>query len=354
METSLESRIPIVESPGECGLSLSKAVEQSASANEQLPAQTSQPALSPPRRPTTRSQTGRVPKRRPRDDSPIEIKRIPAPRKKQKTIPKPSPESESDKEEVRSTPSSSRRGAFDDSDEHAKGADTPDSVRVTSENEPSPRSARPRAVLPTPVPFLTKKSRGRRVPTKAAGGTDTEQNARVYICKVEGCGKCFHRGEHLKRHIRSIHTHEKPFKCTFPLCEKYFNRHDNLLQHLKVHKAPDSLPVVQLDAKPKRRYSPPSLSPPITQPHQPYSPGTEPPDSPVMTYPRTIYSHRWSNSYSRSPPPVSYRSTYPSSMSYGPSEPIRFATNMAVSSLRTEIPQSPTESSGDYQRSDAF
>ena len=183
--------------------------EQPASANEQLTAQTSQPALSPPRRPTTRSQTGRVPKRRPRDDSPMEIKRIPAPRKKQKTIQKPPPESESDKEEVRSTPSSSRRGASDDSDEHAKGVDTPDSVRVMSENAPSPRSARPRAILPTPVPFLTKKSRGRRVPTQASSGTDTEQNARVYICKVEGCGKCFHRGEHLKRHIRSIHTHEK-------------------------------------------------------------------------------------------------------------------------------------------------
>jgi uncharacterized Zn-finger protein len=32
---------------------------------------------------------------------------------------------------------------------------------------------------------------------------------RVYVCKADGCGKCFHRGEHLKRHIRSIHTHEK-------------------------------------------------------------------------------------------------------------------------------------------------
>ena len=31
------------------------------------------------------------------------------------------------------------------------------------------------------------------------------------------------------------------FKCTFPLCEKYFNRHDNLLQHLKVHRQANSL-----------------------------------------------------------------------------------------------------------------
>ncbi|EGN93773.1 hypothetical protein SERLA73DRAFT_63698, partial [Serpula lacrymans var. lacrymans S7.3] len=102
------------------------------------------------------------------------------------------------------------------------------------------RGPRIRTAPPVPVPNLTKKSRGRRVPTKLAaeeGDTETKQKAgRVYVCKVEGCGKCFSRGEHLKRHIRSIHTHEKPFKCTHPMCDKRFNRHDNLLQHLRVHK----------------------------------------------------------------------------------------------------------------------
>ncbi|KAE9391759.1 hypothetical protein BT96DRAFT_297258 [Gymnopus androsaceus JB14] len=117
-----------------------------------------------------------------------------------------------------------------------------------------------RATLPTPVPNLTKKSRGRRVPVRVITTTGAEiitnpapvgsepatdtstgngavsKEKRSYVCSVEGCGKCFHRGEHLKRHIRSIHTHEKPFKCTYPECDKNFNRHDNLLQHLKVHK----------------------------------------------------------------------------------------------------------------------
>ncbi|KDQ31477.1 hypothetical protein PLEOSDRAFT_1026763, partial [Pleurotus ostreatus PC15] len=62
-----------------------------------------------------------------------------------------------------------------------------------------------RATLPVPVPNLTKKSRGRRVPTKTTIGEveETQKDARLYICSVEGCGKCFHRGEHLKRHIRS-------------------------------------------------------------------------------------------------------------------------------------------------------
>ncbi|OBZ68538.1 Transcriptional regulator MNL1 [Grifola frondosa] len=95
-----------------------------------------------------------------------------------------------------------------------------------------------RLAPPVPVPNLTKKSRGRRVPTHpvivSQGGV--EKNARMYMCKVPGCGKCFARGEHLKRHVRSIHTNEKPHKCPVPGCGKDFSRHDNLGQHMRVHK----------------------------------------------------------------------------------------------------------------------
>jgi hypothetical protein len=77
--------------------------------------------------------------------------------------------------------------------------------------------------VPIPVPNLTKKSRGRRVPTmssledlrNAASGAGRKRQslggkaARMYLCEVKGCGKCFARGEHLKRHVRSIHTYEK-------------------------------------------------------------------------------------------------------------------------------------------------
>ncbi|KAH7924478.1 hypothetical protein BV22DRAFT_1013185, partial [Leucogyrophana mollusca] len=101
------------------------------------------------------------------------------------------------------------------------------------------RGPRIRTAPPVPVPNLTKKSRGRRVPTAEDAETETtpsQKGGRVYVCQVEDCGKCFSRGEHLKRHIRSIHTHEKPFKCTHPTCDKRFNRNDNLLQHLRVHK----------------------------------------------------------------------------------------------------------------------
>ncbi|KAH9914634.1 uncharacterized protein BXZ73DRAFT_106533 [Epithele typhae] len=93
-----------------------------------------------------------------------------------------------------------------------------------------------RLAPPVPVPNLTKKSRGRRVPTAQQVVTEGSVQKRMYMCKVGGCGKCFARGEHLKRHVRSIHTNEKPHKCPYPGCGKDFSRHDNLGQHMRVHK----------------------------------------------------------------------------------------------------------------------
>lgn len=92
----------------------------------------------------------------------------------------------------------------------------------------------PQSVYPTaiPVPNLSKKSRGRAVPTKGSGG----RTGRTYTCKVEECQKVFGRYEHLKRHIRSLHTHEKPYLCGLPFCDKTFARRDNLMQHEKKHK----------------------------------------------------------------------------------------------------------------------
>jgi hypothetical protein len=88
-----------------------------------------------------------------------------------------------------------------------------------SRRRPRPSNSLP---VPTPVPNLTKKSRGRRVPTassledlrSASSGAGKKRQtagkgARMYLCEVEGCGKCFARGEHLKRHVRSIHTYDK-------------------------------------------------------------------------------------------------------------------------------------------------
>ena len=74
------------------------------------------------------------------------------------------------------------------------------------------RPSRPSAPAPIPVPNLTKKSRGRRVPTHPGVALNSDggvKRTRGYMCRVPGCGKCFARGEHLKRHVRSIHTNEK-------------------------------------------------------------------------------------------------------------------------------------------------
>ncbi|KAF8633599.1 hypothetical protein AX15_001390 [Amanita polypyramis BW_CC] len=139
----------------------------------------------------------------------------------------------------------------------ATGGESNSSTATATPNPSSRRRSRPTSSLPVPVPVphLTKKSRGRRVPTvsslgdlsttvgkkKSSGG----KNIRMYLCEVDGCGKCFARGEHLKRHVRSIHTYEKPHRCPYPQCGKYFSRHDNLGQHMRVHKdfVPQNDPV---------------------------------------------------------------------------------------------------------------
>ncbi|PPQ80455.1 hypothetical protein CVT26_003893 [Gymnopilus dilepis] len=131
------------------------------------------------------------------------------------------------------------------------GSGSPSSGITTTTTSTARRRLRPSNTLPIPIPVpnLTKKSRGRRVPTmssledlrSAASGAGKKRQtagktARMYLCDVEGCGKCFARGEHLKRHVRSIHTYEKPHKCLYPGCGKDFSRHDNLGQHMRVHK----------------------------------------------------------------------------------------------------------------------
>ncbi|KAF7296421.1 hypothetical protein HMN09_01112500 [Mycena chlorophos] len=94
-----------------------------------------------------------------------------------------------------------------------------------------PTAGKAEVTMPVPVPNLTKKSRGRRVPVNPL----EDSTPRPYVCPVDGCGKRFVRGEHLKRHVRSIHTHEKPHECPFEGCGKSFNRRDNLAQHSRIH-----------------------------------------------------------------------------------------------------------------------
>lgn len=59
----------------------------------------------------------------------------------------------------------------------------------------------------------------------------TDDPSKTFICHL--CSRRFRRQEHLKRHYRSLHTHDKPFKCTD--CGKTFSRSDNLAQHQRTH-----------------------------------------------------------------------------------------------------------------------
>ena len=183
------------------------------------------------------------------------------------------------------------------------------------------------------------------------------------------------------------------FKCTFPLCEKYFNRHDNLLQHLKVHRqsngSPDDSPPAQkisfqMEMELDEVFAVESASAPPQHgrhsrlQHRSYSPAEEDPTSPVSppARPRTIYDafpHRYGPFAlsTTSAPPMMYSHLNHSNVLEGhatenPQVPIggpitmheNLTSNeamsilsnvaastlrMEVSSLRTELPQSPVD-----------
>ncbi|KAF2644396.1 hypothetical protein P280DRAFT_392811 [Massarina eburnea CBS 473.64] len=59
----------------------------------------------------------------------------------------------------------------------------------------------------------------------------TEDPSKTFVCEI--CNRRFRRQEHLKRHYRSLHTHDKPFECGD--CGKKFSRSDNLAQHQRTH-----------------------------------------------------------------------------------------------------------------------
>lgn len=192
---------------------------------------------------------------------------------------------------------------------------------------------------PVPVPNLIKKSRGRRVPTETetdelAGGPSSK--TRMFRCDVLGCGKCFLRGEHLKRHIRSIHTHEKPYKCVVPSCGKHFSRRDNLVQHLKIHK--------DLDVAALASALPPS--PPFS--FQDFSDYERKSASPVATSD--------DSSYSASPSPPHHHQTTVTGMGLPVSEPQylindtfdRFLMTNITMAVSSSHEQDPASSGVDY------
>ncbi|KAF5316590.1 hypothetical protein D9619_006615 [Psilocybe cf. subviscida] len=167
--------------------------------------------------------------------------------------------------------------------EGSEALDDLDLLLTNRDGKPSVRKRKNHPIpLPVPVPNLNKKSRGRKVPfvdysvsspsvtgsqsshesskggstspggdSQGSGGRTRRKTSRMqtsvgeeiagsrtYVCVVAGCGKCFVRGEHLKRHVRSIHTYDKPHPCPYEGCDKSFSRRDNLGQHVRIHLQP--------------------------------------------------------------------------------------------------------------------
>jgi hypothetical protein len=170
----------------------------------------------------TRSQSGvRTPKR------PFTAAPSPGRAKKRRAAAPPVEDDADDADEVPTRPNTPEPAAGGVDAEQTLVAEDTAATLVEGWLPKARRRGRP---IPQPVPNLTKKSRGRRVPTAASLGDEEDaaperspSPARTYACQVAGCGKLFHRGEHLKRHIRSIHTNEKR-ECAFARVEASWSR----------------------------------------------------------------------------------------------------------------------------------
>lgn len=104
------------------------------------------------------------------------------------------------------------------------------------------------AMPPTPAStvsssFTRRRRRSAITPVTSRINSSSRRNKSISVELSDGeskpfqcgdCDKAFRRSEHLKRHIRSVHSNDRPFPCMF--CEKKFSRSDNLSQHLKTHK----------------------------------------------------------------------------------------------------------------------
>ncbi|KAG0297421.1 hypothetical protein BGZ96_006601, partial [Linnemannia gamsii] len=98
---------------------------------------------------------------------------------------------------------------------------------------------------------VPKRSRGRRVSSHP-----DNSGCKIFKCRFDDCGKIFKRSEHLKRHVRSIHTLEKPFECPINNCPKRFSRSDNLNQHIRIHRHTSGARAAEKHSKAMASFTP--------------------------------------------------------------------------------------------------
>jgi len=114
-----------------------------------------------------------------------------------------------------------------ESTQHATEATNQENNTVTTSSAPSTTSDdKVESAAATPSGSGSISRRGRKQSL-------TDDPSKTFVCTL--CSRRFRRQEHLKRHYRSLHTHDKPFECTD--CGKKFSRSDNLSQHQRTHGA---------------------------------------------------------------------------------------------------------------------
>lgn len=78
------------------------------------------------------------------------------------------------------------------------------------------------------------------VPAKSGIDCDVVIPQNEFACGYPGCidkntmsQKRFKRREHMKRHEKTVHQSDKPYRCWVPDCSRAFSRSDNLKSHLR-------------------------------------------------------------------------------------------------------------------------
>ncbi|KAL1890253.1 hypothetical protein Sste5346_008407 [Sporothrix stenoceras] len=125
--------------------------------------------------------------------------------------------------ETSSAAADNTEAATTEAREHTDAAPVKESVAVSGESSATPEEEESTEGVTAPVPT---NRRGRKQSL-------TEDPSKIFACDL--CNRRFRRQEHLKRHYRSLHTHDKPFNCHE--CGKKFSRSDNLAQHARTHGA---------------------------------------------------------------------------------------------------------------------
>ena len=145
----------------------------------------------------------------------------PPPAKKAKTIKAGTP-APSDAE-TDSSPTANDNAQSAPSTTSTQERQTKDQSPDSSESQPSPATAEGDNSTSAAAAAASAR-RGRKQSL-------TDDPSKTFICTL--CSRRFRRQEHLKRHYRSLHTHDKPFECHE--CGKKFSRSDNLSQHARTH-----------------------------------------------------------------------------------------------------------------------